>query len=235
MDAHASGYQVPHKSENAETLRNAAKQVEDQQTSLGTSDKDLLQMLVLGPDSPTNIPKADFHKVQTEGDSNNVRGLRDKVTQALVGYSYRGAPPHASAVVDRRENVPGFVFVRGNPNNHGASVTRRFLTAFSPSETSFEQGSGRLELAQCIVAPENPLTARVMVNRVWGHLFGRPIVTTPSDFGEQGAAPTHPELLDYLAIQFVQRGWSMKDLIRTLVLSRTYRQSSQDRAGVSTK
>ena len=214
----------------ATALCKAAEQVENQGTRLDTFDRDLLQLLVLGPDSPTSIPKADFHKVQTEGDSNNVRGLRDKVTEALVGFSYRGAPPHASAVEDRRENVPGFVFVRGNPNNRGASVTRRFLTAFSPSGASFEQGSGRLELAQCIVAPENPLTARVAVNRVWGHLFGQPIVKTPSDFGEQGAAPTHPELLDYLAIQFVQRCWSIKDLIRTLVVSRTYRQSSQDHA-----
>ena len=83
--------------------------------------------------------------------------------------------------------------------------------------------SGRLELAKWIADPENPLTSRVMVNRIWLHLFGRGIVETPNNFGEIGTRPSHPELLDYLAKEFVKQGWSTKKMIRTLVLTRTYR------------
>jgi hypothetical protein len=86
--------------------------------------------------------------------------------------------------------------------------------------------SGRLELAEWIVDPANPLTSRVMVNRVWHWLFGAGLVRTVDNFGTTGELPSHPELLDHLAVQFVQHGWSVKKLIRTIVLSRTYRLSS---------
>ncbi len=103
---------------------------------------------------------------------------------------------------------------------------RRFLDGVDP--TPFEaKGSGRLEWANALVAEDNPLTARVAVNRVWHHLFGRGIVHSVDDFGRMGTPPTHPELLDYLATQFVDSGWSMKKLIRRLVLTSTYRQSSK--------
>ena len=91
------------------------------------------------------------------------------------------------------------------------------------------QGSGRKELAQRIVDPGNPLTSRVIVNRIWAHYFGKGIVSTPSDFGVRGAPPTHPQLLDYLAHRLVERGWSLKDLHRNILLSATYRQESLDR------
>ena len=87
-------------------------------------------------------------------------------------------------------------------------------------------GSGRLQLAEWMTRPDHPLTARVMVNRVWQHLFGRGIVATPSNFGRLGQPPTHPELLDYLAVRFVKSGWSVKSLIREIMTSRTYQQSS---------
>src|ERR671925_209060 len=92
----------------------------------------------------------------------------------------------------------------------------------------FTNGSGRLELAQAITDKENPLTTRVLVNRVWQHHFGNGLVRTPSDFGTRGEAPTHPELLDYLAKCFVENGWSIKKLHRSLMLSQAYQQSSQD-------
>jgi hypothetical protein len=88
------------------------------------------------------------------------------------------------------------------------------------------RGSGRLDLANFIASDRNPLTARVIVNRVWSKLFGRGIVTTPDNFGEMGARPTHPELLDFLALEFVQKGWSIKKLIREIMLSHTYQLSS---------
>lgn len=121
------------------------------------------------------------------------------------------------------------VFVRGNPGNRGAAVPRRFLSLLAgPKATPFRDGSGRLEMAEAIVNPQNPLTARVLVNRVWGHLFGAGLVTTPSDFGVRSDSPAQPEALDYLALQFVQEGWSVKQLIRRIVLSSVYRQRSDE-------
>jgi hypothetical protein len=118
---------------------------------------------------------------------------------------------------------------RGNPNDLGESVPRRFLSAF-PSKTGlprkFNSGSGRLELAQAIVEDAAPLTARVMVNRVWKHHFGRGLVDTPSEFGNLGEAPTHPELLDDLAGRFMEHGWSLKWLHREILNSATWQQSS---------
>jgi hypothetical protein len=117
--------------------------------------------------------------------------------------------------------------MRGNPANVGPVVPRRFLAVLSPDPPRpFTKGSGRLELANAIVAEGGPLAARVIVNRVWKHHFGAGLVETPSDFGNQGARPSHPELLDDLAARFVENGWSLKWLHREIMLSATYRQSS---------
>ncbi len=123
------------------------------------------------------------------------------------------------------------VFVRGSAGNLGAAVPRQFLAILSgPDRKPFEQGSGRLELAQRIASADNPLTARVLVNRVWLHHFGEGLVRTPSDFGLRSDPPTHPELLDWLAARFVADGWSLKKLHRTIMLSSTYQQSSDGSA-----
>jgi Protein of unknown function (DUF1553)/Protein of unknown function (DUF1549)/Planctomycete cytochrome C len=117
--------------------------------------------------------------------------------------------------------------VRGNAANPGKVVPRRFLSVLSgDSPRVFTRGSGRLELAQTIVADAAPLAARVMVNRVWKHHFGRGIVETPSDFASQGDRPTHPELLDDLAARFIANGWSLRWLHREILLSATYQQAS---------
>src|SRR5262249_49333037 len=94
-------------------------------------------------------------------------------------------------------------------------------------EKKFTAGSGRLELAEAISSPENPLTARVIVNRVWGQFFGQPLVSTPSNFGHSGQRPSYPELLDDLAVRFMAEGWSRERLIREIVLSATSRQGSE--------
>jgi Protein of unknown function (DUF1553)/Protein of unknown function (DUF1549) len=121
------------------------------------------------------------------------------------------------------------VFLRGNVETKGPVVPRRFLTVLCSAEPrTFTSGSGRRELAEEIVSPQNPLTARVIVNRIWGTLFGSPLVGTPSDFGRRGDAPSHPELLDDLAARFVEDGWSLKRLIREIVLSDAYCRSSAD-------
>ena len=121
------------------------------------------------------------------------------------------------------------VFLRGNTQTKGDIVPRRFLRVLSEGEPKpFTQGTGRLELAESIVSPDNPLTARVVVNRVWSMFFGRGLVTTPSNFGLLGTKPSHPTLLDDLAVRFMENGWSMKRLIREMVLSSTYRQCSDE-------
>ena len=123
------------------------------------------------------------------------------------------------------------VFIRGDVEHKGPLVPRRFLRILASGDgepPAFRQGSGRRELADAIASPGNPLTARVIVNRMWGQLIGRPIVPTPSNFGHSGMPPTNPELLDDLAVRFVDHGWSIKSLVREIVLSSTYRQSSTD-------
>jgi hypothetical protein len=126
------------------------------------------------------------------------------------------------------------LLIRGNSRTPGEPVPRRFLSALGGAgHPTSETGSGRLLLAEQMVLPENPLTSRVMVNRLWHHLFGRGIVSSVDNFGVLGEKPTHPELLDYLAGQFVEQGWSVKQTIRAIVLSRTYQMSSQHQAEVN--
>ncbi len=121
------------------------------------------------------------------------------------------------------------IFLRGNPELKGAVAERSFLKVLSTGEPKpFADGSGRRELAEAIASRDNPLTARVFVNRVWGVLFSKPLVATSSNFGHSGMTPTHPELLDDLAVRFMQGGWSVKSLVRELVLSATYRQTSRE-------
>ena len=137
--------------------------------------------------------------------------------------------PGAYAVTEGKPvDVP--VQRRGDPDAPGVVVPRgtprfEFLAAKSPAPIS-AQSSGRLELANWLTDPVHPLTARVLVNRIWQHHFGRGIVATPSNFGVRGEPPSHPELLDWLAARFVDRGWSIKDLHREIVLSRTYQLAS---------
>jgi cytochrome c553 len=120
---------------------------------------------------------------------------------------------------------------RGNPNNLGELAPKRFLSILeNTSAQPFKDGSGRLELAHAIVSRDNPLTARVIVNRLWAHHFGKGLVRTPSNFGTLGERPTHPELLDHLTTRFLDSGWSIKALHRDIVLSATYKMSSKQDA-----
>ncbi len=133
---------------------------------------------------------------------------------------------NALHIIKENKPVDLPVYVRGDVNNKGPIVKRRFLQILDPQQTPFETGSGRLELAAAITNSQNPLTARVIVNRVWGHYFGNPLVGTPSNFGTLGEDPSHPQLLDDLAVRFMEHGWSLKWLHREIVLSATYAQSS---------
>ncbi len=137
-------------------------------------------------------------------------------------------PPRAMVLLDAERPYDPRVFLRGQPNRLGDPVPRRFLQVLDKSHKPFTTGSGRLELARAIASRDNPLTARVFVNRVWMHHFGRGLVNTPGDFGARGDPPMHPELLDWLAAELMDHGWSVKHLHRCLVTSAAYRQASLD-------
>ena len=136
--------------------------------------------------------------------------------------------PRVIAGLADQGNGKGFPVLKGgDPLQRMAVVPARYIEVIADTSQPFEtRGSGRRELAELIASSSNPLTARVMVNRVWHHVFGRGIVTTPDDFGGMGEKPTHPELLDFMATGFASDGWSIKRLVRRIVLSRTFRQSS---------
>jgi cytochrome c553 len=135
--------------------------------------------------------------------------------------------PYVHALNDRSEPKTMRVHVRGNPDSLAETAPRAFLSILSPAEPApFARGSGRLELAEAIASPQNPLTARVMVNRLWQQHFGHGIARTPGNFGALGEQPTHPALLDHLATELVAAGWSIKHLHRQIVGSATYRQGS---------
>ena len=126
------------------------------------------------------------------------------------------------------------VFLRGNSKRLGKTVPRgvpRVLLGDGQPPMRIKEGSGRRELAEWLARPDNPLTARVMVNRIWQHHFGQGLVRTPNDFGARGERPTNPELLDWLAARFVESGWSVKAMHRLIMLSSAYQQSS--RAGAA--
>jgi hypothetical protein len=140
-----------------------------------------------------------------------------------------GAPARAMLVADASKAKDSPVFIRGQSDVKGDIVPRRFLEILSPNRQAepFKEGSGRLELAQCIANKNNPLTARVMVNRVWMHHFGEGFVRTLDDLGTQSEKPSHPELFDYLARYFMDQGWSLKKLHKLIMLSHVYRQSTR--------
>ena len=135
--------------------------------------------------------------------------------------------PRAYSAVDQATEDMA-VALRGNPQNAGPRVPRRMLSILGGDKSvAFTQGSGRLELARAVASADNPLTSRVMANRVWQQHFGRGIVTTPDNFGRLGARPTHPELIDWLARTFIEGDWSIKRLRREIMSSATYCLSSR--------
>jgi hypothetical protein len=139
------------------------------------------------------------------------------------------SPPMATAVVEVDEPKDCRINIRGQAENLGAEVPRGFISVLHEGAATGipSDQSGRLQLAQWIASPDHPLTARVMVNRIWHHLFGVGLVRTVDNFGAMGERPSHPELLDWLAVRFVNDGWSIKKLIRRIVFSRVYQLGNQ--------
>ncbi|MEQ1826775.1 MAG: DUF1553 domain-containing protein [Pirellula sp.] len=179
---------------------------------------------VLGKDGPLAVGDNDLEKSLTGKKKDQLTKLRAEQEEAKKSAPamYPIAHSYAEAKVADMK-----VFVRGNPANQREIAPRRFLTVLAGEhQPLFTNGSGRRELAEAIASDDNPLTARVMVNRIWQHHFGRGIVATPSNFGKQGQAPTHPELLDYLAAKLIDSGWSIKSVHREIMLSSTYQLST---------
>ncbi len=182
--------------------------------------------VLYGSESPCEIPDLPIVEIERLMDTSSCEQLWRLQSEVERWTIQSGQDRRARILVDRAVPVEPRVFRRGNPLLKDVQVPRHFLTLLSSGEPQpFTQGSGRLELAQKIIDPHNPLTARVLVNRVWGQYFGRPLVDSTSDFGLRAAPPSHPQLLDWLASRFIAEGWSLKELHRWIALSATFRQS----------
>jgi hypothetical protein len=195
------------------------------------ADLEELRAVLHGPRAVpvlAQAPQSVSHDFFSNGSGYEITYLKAKIARWEIAGP--GGPSRAFILEEATPKENPKVFKRGNPSSPGSEVPRRFLAALSPEERRpFVEGGGRLELARAIASPENPLTARVWVNRVWMHHFGQGLVTTPSDFGRRSDPPSHPELLDWLAARFMAGGWSTKKLHRMILLSSTYRQASDDR------
>jgi len=171
----------------------------------------------------------DAGKSVKKGNNRSIAAEIEQTDLAELLLFNDGAPVRAMAVSEKKKPTEPSIFIRGEVSSKGERVPRRFLKIIDPEQKPFnEKNSGRLDLAEKMIDPGNPLTARVYVNRIWAMLMGDALVDTPSDFGLQGEAPSHPELLDFLAAEFVEGGWSTKKLVRLIVTSKTFQQASMD-------
>ncbi len=190
--------------------------------------REQIRQVLYGSGSPCMVPDEEIITIEQYFDSDTTTKLwklQGEVDRWLM--SSEQAPDYAMAVLDRKLLREPRIFRRGNPANKGEQIPRQFLSVVAQAPRKpFEQGSGRLELAEAIIDPANPLTARVWVNRVWMHHFGEGLVRTPSDFGLRADPPSHPDLLDWLTSWFIDHGWSTKELHRLILRSSVYRQSS---------
>ncbi len=177
--------------------------------------------ILLDPVSPMSVPVDLVEQFFTKQDTNHMTAFRNDLKKLEITEA--GAPLRAMVMEDKPKPFDSRVFIRGNPARLGEPAPRAYPGFLGGQK--FTDGSGRLELALLIASKDNPLTARVIVNRVWMHHFGKPLVAQPSDFGVQSAKPEQAELLDYLASTFMEQGWSLKKLHRLILNSRTYQQS----------
>jgi len=177
--------------------------------------------------------QADLRAMNKGGNRKKIAPLRKKVkqqSQRLAKLKKEGPAANSVAMGVGEGAVENCrIYIRGEVDNPANEVPRGYLTILSPASALQVTGdqSGRLDLAKWLTSPDNPLTSRVLVNRVWHHLFGRGLVRTTDNFGATGEKPSHPELLDFLAVQVQRDGWSVKRLIRSIVLSRTYAMSTE--------
>lgn len=165
--------------------------------------------------------------------NSGIAGLKPKYLK-LAGnlkkaWNHPGGPAKAMIVREKSRPYDPYIFIRGQRDVRGPSVPRRYLQILSKDDGIFRKGSGRLEFAERVASNDNPLTARVIVNRIWAWNFGKGLVRTPSNFGVLAEKPSHPELLDFLTNWFIENGWSIKKLQKLITTSQTFMQSSEYR------
>ena len=196
-------------------------------SALPDANQEELRQVLYAADAPVLVPHGamvDLEWFFDEAGRVELAKLQAEIDRWIIKSA---SPPYAVVLEDRPTQRNPRVFIRGNPVNKGEEVPRQFLELLAGKKRKpFTHGSGRLDLANAIASKNNPLTARVMVNRIWLHHFGAGLVRTPSDFGTRCEPPTHPELLDWLACRFMADDWSIKKLHRLIMLSAVYQQSS---------
>ena len=171
-----------------------------------------------------NVPRNEVEKKISESSREELKALRDQLDRLR-----KAIPPKPDVAHGLGESGSGdmHIAIRGDLRKKGPIAPRKFLEVLAgPGRPHFNEGSGRKQLAEAVADPNNPLTARVMVNRVWLHHFGQALVRSPSNFGVTGQKPTHPHLLDWLTATFLESGWSLKMLHREIMLSRTWQQGT---------
>ncbi|MBM3877510.1 MAG: DUF1549 domain-containing protein [Verrucomicrobia bacterium] len=191
------------------------------------SPKEELRLVLYGNDSPISLDRRGFQRIIGNRIQNAENAERTKISDLKM--THPGSPVRAMALTDKPRALDSFVMIRGEPANRGPVVPRQFLEILSKDKREpFKDGSGRLDLAKHVASKDNPLTARVFVNRVWQWHFGDAIVRTPGDFGLRSDPPSNQELLDHLAVKLMTNGWSIKKLHKTILLSAAWMQSSKD-------
>src|SRR6056297_8873 len=203
-----------------------ARKADPQLAALPDADSEAIRATLLAEGGLFDLPvEAVVAAARLLGGARRKQGdLQKAITE--VEATHPGAPPRAMVLVDNDKPLTPFVMLRGEPARRGERVPRRFLSILSDGDPQpFRNGSGRRDLAEAIVAEDNPLTARLLVNRVWSRYFGAGLATSLDDFGLRSEPPSHPELLDHLAYRFLHEGWSLKALHRSILTSQTYRQA----------
>lgn len=201
--------------------------VENELVDIATGfNRPALSSLETGTDQKTSFVSTRSTTV-TRSESSKIASQLKTIRAQVASINEKTPRPELALAMTDGSAEEEYIFIRGNHKTLGKQTTRRYLAAISDRPLNPSDGSGRLQLARKITAPNNPLTTRVAVNRVWHHVMGRGIVETVDNFGVLGKLPTHPELLDYLAAEFERDGWSIKRLIKRIVMSRTYQMSSK--------
>lgn len=190
-------------------------------TAPPAGQKDPIYDLLMRPSSPLSVAVEKMDEMFTRKDLEAVVRFNNELKR--IDLANDGAPPRAMVMLDKPKPNDVRIFIRGNPGRPGEVAPRGNLSVLGGQK--FTDGSGRLEFAKLVGSRDNPLTARVIVNRVWMQHFGKPLVPQPSDFGVQTEKPVQAELLDYLAATFMDEGWSLKNLHRLILTSATYQQS----------
>ena len=215
--------------ESAETEWRQVQKTNTDATALPDAAKEQVRRVMYAADFPATMTVDESEDLYALDESTNVRKHFAAIERVYL-EKWNTVQPRPMLMADRQSPGEQRVFLRGDANRLGPRVDRHIPAVYTGDRARpIERGSGRLALADAITSKSNPLTARVIVNRVWAWHFGRGLVETPSDFGVRSAPASHPELLDHLAAWFVKNEWSIKRLNRYILLSKTWQQSSVDR------